>query len=59
VGLRVDHRHHQHEEHLLGGIGRRRDGVGREDGERGGLAQALVLFLRARERLAHEEAFEG
>ena len=46
------------EEDLLGRVGRRRDRVRREDGERDQLRDALVLLLRAGERPAHEDALD-
>ena len=44
----------QHPQNLLGGVRRRRQVVGREDRQRGGLAEALVLELLGVQRRAEQ-----
>ena len=46
------------EEDLLAGVGRRRDGVGREDGQGDDLRDPLVLLLVRRERTADEQSLQ-
>ena len=46
------------EEDLLGGVGRRRDGVGRERGQGQYLGQALLVLLGGREWPAHQHPLQ-
>ena len=48
------HRDDQHPQDLLGGVGRRGDAVGREDGERGRDAEPLVFELVGVQRRAED-----
>ena len=48
----------QNEEDLLGRVGRRGDRVRGEHRQRGRSAEALVLFLRCRQRFADDESLD-